>query len=86
MLEEGVPVSFTNQPGELEKKRIKVFDFENYDNNHFLAVRQLEVVGEQFNRRPDVIGFVNVIPLVFFELKAHHTDLRNAYDDNLTRL
>ena len=47
------------------------------------AVRQLEVVGELYNRRPDVVGFVNGIPLVFFELKAHHTDLRNAYNDNL---
>jgi type I restriction enzyme R subunit len=48
-----------------------------------MAVRQLEVVGELYNRRPDVVGFVNGIPLVFFELKAHHTDLRNAYNDNL---
>jgi type I restriction enzyme R subunit len=36
-----------------------------------------------YNRRPDVVGFVNGIPLVFFELKAHHTDLRHAFDDNL---
>ena len=63
--------------------KLKVFNFKEYTDNHFLAVRQLEVVGELYNRRPDVVGFVNGIPLVFFELKAHHTDLRNAYTDNL---
>lgn len=84
LLKNGVPVSYTNEKGELIKKKLKVFDFKNYTDNHFLAVRQLEVVGKLYNRRPDVIGFVNGIPLVFFELKAHHTDLRNAYNDNLS--
>ena len=84
LLKDGVPVSFTNDEGELEKKKLRVFDFENYANNNFLAVRQFEVVGELYNRRPDVVGFVNGIPLVFFELKAHHTDLRNAFTDNIT--
>jgi type I restriction enzyme R subunit len=83
LLKNGVPVSFTNDKGELVKKKLKVFNFKEYTDNHFLAVRQLEVVGELYNRRPDVVGFVNGIPLVFFELKAHHTDLRNAYTDNL---
>ena len=83
LLKNGVPVSFTNEKGELVKKKLKVFNFKEYTENHFLAVRQLEVVGELYNRRPDVVGFVNGIPLVFFELKAHHTDLRNAYNDNL---
>lgn len=83
LLKNGVPVSFTNDKGELVKKKLKIFNFKEYTDNHFLAVRQLEVVGELYNRRPDVVGFVNGIPLVFFELKAHHTDLRNAYNDNL---
>ena len=84
LLKSGVPVSFTNEKGELIKKKLKVFNFKEYTDNHFLAVRQLEVLGELYKRRPDVVGFVNGIPLVFFELKAHHTDLRNAYNDNLT--
>ncbi len=83
LLKNGVPVSYTNEKGELQKKKLKVFNFNDYTDNDFLAVRQLEVVGELYNRRPDVVGFVNGIPLVFFELKAHHTDLRNAYTDNL---
>ena len=84
LLTKGVDVSFTNEKGELVKKKLKVFDFDNPTENHFLAVRQLEVVGDLYNRRPDIVGFVNGIPLVFLELKAHHTDLRNAYTDNLT--
>jgi len=83
LIKSGVKVSFTNDDGELTRKTLKVFDFNNLDNNHFLAVRQLEVTGELYNRRPDVIGFVNGIPLVFFELKAHNRDLRHAYADNL---
>ena len=84
LFKSGVPVSFTNSKGELVKKRLKVFDFKDYSNNSFLAVRQLEIVGELYNRRPDVIAFVNGIPLVFMELKAHNKDLRNAYVDNLS--
>jgi len=83
LFKNGVPVSFTNDKGELVKKKLKVFDFKDPENNDFLAVRQLEVVGELYSRRPDVVAFVNGIPLVFLELKAHHTDLRNAFNDNL---
>ncbi|MFN3528503.1 MAG: type I restriction endonuclease subunit R [Bacteroidia bacterium] len=84
LLKEGIPVAFNDDEGRLVKKKLQVFNFQDYTQNHFLAVRQLEVVGELYNRRPDVVGFVNGIPLVFMELKAHHTDLRNAYTDNIT--
>lgn len=84
LLAKGVPVSFQNDKGKLQKKRLKVFNFNQPEKNHFLAVRQFEVVGKLYFKRPDIVGFVNGIPLVFFELKAHHTDLRHAYDDNLT--
>ena len=83
LLKSGVKVSFTNDKGELTKKILRVFDFDNPENNHFLAVRQFEVQGELYLRRPDIVGFVNGIPLVFLELKAHHRELRHAYDDNL---
>lgn len=84
LLVNGVEVSYQNNKGVLTKKTLRVFDFKQPENNDFRAVRQLEVVGKLYNRRPDIIGFVNGIPLVFFELKAHHTDLRHAYDDNLS--
>ncbi|WP_447767918.1 type I restriction endonuclease subunit R [Sphingobacterium faecium] len=82
LLKNGVEVSFTNAEGKTEKKTLRVFDYKEYSNNEFLAVRQLEVSGELYNRRPDVIGFVNGIPLVFIELKSHAIDLRAAYEDN----
>jgi type I restriction enzyme R subunit len=84
LFKEGVPVAYTNSNNELEKRRLKVFDFEQAENNYFLAVRQLEVVGELYNRRPDVIGFVNGIPLLVIELKAHHQNIQNAFTDNIT--
>jgi type I restriction enzyme R subunit len=84
LFKEGVPVSYTDDKGILIKKKLRVFDFKTTTNNHFLAVRQLEISGELYNRRPDVIGFVNGIPLVFFELKAHHTSIKDAYDKNIS--
>lgn len=83
LLTKGVDVAFTNDKGERIRKKLQVFDFDHPTENDFLAVRQLQVVGDLYNRRPDIVGFVNGIPLVFFELKAHHTDLHHAYDDNL---
>ena len=83
LIKDGIKVRFTDDEGELVSKKLKVFDFNTPENNHFLAVRQLEVTGELYNRRTDVVGFVNGIPLVFFELKAHYRDLRQAYEDNL---
>ncbi len=83
LIKSGVSVSFTNDRNQLIKKIIKIFDFETPENNHYLAVRQFEVTGELYSRRPDVVAFINGIPLVFLELKAHYRDLRHAFDDNL---
>lgn len=80
----GVPVSFRNEKGEIEKPRLRVFDFDKPEDNHFLMVRELWVQGPLYRRRPDMIGFVNGIPLVFIELKNIHKDIRHAYDENLS--
>jgi type I restriction enzyme R subunit len=87
LLKDGVPVSFKNEKGELiRNKRLRVFDFDNpaSSNNHFLAVQQFWVEGKsKRTKRPDIIGFVNGIPLVFIELKAHHRKIKVAYEANL---
>jgi type I restriction enzyme R subunit len=83
LLKDGVPVSYTNPKGELVEEKLRVIDYHDYHANHFLSVRQLEVTGELYARRPDVIGFVNGLPLVFFELKAPNKDIADAYYDNL---
>jgi len=62
---------------------VKVIDWQNTNNNKFLLCSQLWVTGEIETRRPDLIGFVNGLPLVFIELKAIHRQLIHAYKDNL---
>jgi type I restriction enzyme R subunit len=83
-LRDGVPVDFINHKGEqVKNKKLKVFDFATPTNNNFLAVRQLWIQGKSNReRRPDIIGFVNGIPLLFIELKAAHRKLENAYNNN----
>ncbi len=86
LLRNGIPVDFINEKGkQVKNKTLKIFDFDNADNNYFLAVRQLWIQGKSNRlRRPDIIGFVNGIPLLFIELKAAHRKLENAYNDNFT--
>ncbi len=81
---EGVKVNYKDQKGiNVKNKTLRIFDFNNPHNNQFLAVQQLWVQGKTYRRRPDIIGFVNGIPLLFIELKAVHKNLRSAYDGNL---
>ncbi|NVK43183.1 MAG: type I restriction endonuclease subunit R [Oceanospirillaceae bacterium] len=79
----GVEVSFHNDKGEREKKRLRLFDFDNYENNHFLLVREFWIKGDIYRRRADLVGFVNGIPLLFMEVKNVHKDIRAAYEQNL---
>ena len=81
---DGALVTYRTPQGKERTERLKVFDFEQPANNHFLAVRELWVRGPIYRRRPDLIGFVNGLPLLFVELKKHHKDLRLAYDGNLS--
>ena len=83
LLRDGVPVTFRNAKGDQETWRLRVFDFRDPENNHFLAVRELWVRGDLYRRRADVVGFVNGIPLLFMELKNVNKNLRAAYDENL---
>ncbi len=83
LLKDGVSVIFRNAQGERVKQRLRVFDFEQPDNNDFLAVRELWVRGDLYRRRADIVGFVNGVPLLFMELKNLHRDTRAAYEQNL---
>jgi type I restriction enzyme R subunit len=79
----GVEVSFLNDQGERVKKRLRLFDFNDYTNNHFLLVREFWIKGDIYRRRADLVGFVNGIPLLFMEVKNVHKDIRAAYEQNL---
>lgn len=84
LIKDGVPVTFRNDREELVRQRLRVFDFEHPENNHFLAVRELWVRGDLYRRRADIVGFVNGLPLLFVECKNIHRNLRIAYDRNLS--
>jgi len=83
LLRDGASVMSANEKGECKTERIRFFDFEKPKNNHFLVVSQMWIVGEMYTRRPDVVLFVNGIPLVLLELKASHKSLVDAYRDNI---
>lgn len=82
LIKNGVDVRFKNEKGELEKRRLKVIDFDHPEKNEFLAVRELWIKGSIYRRRADVVGFINGLPLLFMELKNIHRNLQRAYDEN----
>jgi type I restriction enzyme, R subunit len=68
MLVEGVSVEFAQKDGTLKGAQIKVVDFANPENNEFLAINQF-TVKEKKERRPDVVLFLNGLPIAVIELK-----------------
>ena len=83
LLRDGVYVDAV-QNGRKVKKRVRLIDFDEADNNSFLAVREFKVEGSVYRRRADIVGFVNGLPLMFIELKKPSVDVRAAYDGNYT--
>ncbi len=82
LMRDGVRVAFTNDRGERESRLLRLFDFDEPANNHFLCVRELWVKGDLYRRRADIVGFVNGLPLLFIECKNIHRDLRSAFENN----
>ncbi len=76
LLTEGIRVTYQKN-GDSRGDLVWLVDFEHPDNNDFLVANQFTVVENGVNKRPDVILFVNGIPLVVMELK-------NAADENAT--
>lgn len=83
LLRDGANVIVYTEDGDQNVETVRFFDFENPENNNFLCVSQFWVVGEMYTRRPDLVIFVNGIPLVIMELKASHKSLVDAYKDNI---
>lgn len=84
LIRDGVPVTVKKPNGQPETKRAAVIDFQNPENNEFLAIKELKIQGDLYRRRTDIVGFVNGIPLLFVELKKNTVDVQNAYEDNYT--
>lgn len=78
LLTEGVRLEISKQ-GTTQGELARLIDFDNPANNKFLAVNQLTVKAERRTRRPDIVIYINGLPLVVIELK-------NAVDENATLL
>ena len=77
MLVDGVTVEYRRKDGSIAGAQAHVIDFDKPDNNDWLAVNQFTVAEGQHTRRPDVVLFVNGLPLTVIELK-------NPADENAT--
>jgi len=85
LLKQGVKVKVPNRErGGQETKVVRVVDWHAPDNNDFFLASQLSISGELYTKRPDVIGFVNGLPLVLMEFKKPGVHVREAFDHNLT--
>jgi type I restriction enzyme, R subunit len=77
MLRDGVPVEYPRADGSIAGDHVRLVDFQNPAANDWLAVNQFTVIEGQHNRRPDIVVFVNGLPLALIELK-------NAADEDTT--
>ena len=77
LLIDGVTVEYKRPDGTIAGAQARVVDFEDPDNNHWLAVNQFTVSENKHTRRPDVVLFINGLPLALIELK-------NPADENAT--
>jgi len=84
----GVPVEYQADDGRIIHDQVWLFDFEDPENNDWLAVNQFTVVEGQSNRRPDIVVFVNGLPLAVMEVKdatKEEADIWTAFNDHQTK-
>jgi type I restriction enzyme, R subunit len=77
LLVDGVAVEYRTREGELRGAQARVIDFDEPATNDWLAVNQFSVIENKHNRRPDIVLFINGLPLAILELK-------NAADEDAT--
>ena len=77
ILVNGIDVQYTSKDGRAVHDKAWLVDFDKIENNDWLAVNQFTVIEGKYNRRPDVVLFINGLPLVVIELK-------NPADENAT--
>ena len=79
---EGVKVEYSSTQGDKTTDHIQLIDFQNPDNNHFLVTNQFTIAAPKGHRRPDILLFINGLPLAILELKNPadiKTDIWQAY-------
>ncbi|MGQ4810331.1 hypothetical protein NKDENANG_03788 [Candidatus Entotheonellaceae bacterium PAL068K] len=80
---EGMPVEYADKNDKKQTDHVQLIDFHNPDNNQFLVVNQFTVKGARMNRRPDVVVFINGLPIAVIELKNpadENADVWEAYN------
>lgn len=86
LIKKGVEVTFKNKQGHEENDYVKIIDFSPANENDFLLVSQLSIEYQQtqnITRRPDLLLYVNGLPLVMIELKNATEKVKTGYDKNL---
>ena len=81
-LRDGITVQY-EEDGRTVSSRLRLVDFDDVRNNDFTVASQMWMRGEVHWRRPDLLLFVNGLPLVFIELKNGNIAVKTAYDKNL---
>jgi type I restriction enzyme R subunit len=79
MLVDGVAVEYRRPDGAIAGAQVRILDFDDPDNNDWLAVSQFTVVENRHTRRPDVVLFVNGLPLAVIELKNPADEQANIW-------
>ncbi len=79
LITEGVDVEYYADDGILTSGKVVLINFEHPEQNDWLAVSQFVVITGQYNRRPDVVIFVNGLPLAVIELKAPGSDVATVF-------
>lgn len=84
LITQGVPISLPDLVhGGQTTQRLRVIDWTQPQANDFLLVSQFWITGPLYTRRPDLLGFVNGLPLLNVELKKPGIGARRAFDDNI---
>jgi type I restriction enzyme R subunit len=85
LLKDGVKVAFENDEGEETDETVRIIDWNDPENNDFFLASQFWITSPSgiYKKRPDLIGFVNGLPLIFIELKKSHGKIEHAYKHNL---
>ena len=80
LLRDGVPVQLRGTDGDAEPALVRVIDWADKAGNDFLLAPQPTFQSALYTRRPDLVGFVNGLPLLLIECKAPGRPLADAYE------
>jgi type I restriction enzyme R subunit len=83
LLKDGYKTTYQNEQGEQESVTVYIVDMMNPANNTYTAISQFWILGKLYKRRPDIIGFINGLPLIHIELKSPEKKATDAYKDNI---